>query len=1171
MRWGRLMSARSTRCRGLALATRGTPPRSRWSCEMCGIAGQLRHDGRPVDPGLVDRMSAAQEHRGPDPRGSHLRRARRPRASSACAVIDLAHRRPADLQRGRLGRRRPQRRDLQLPRAARAAAARRATASPPTATPRSSSTSTRRTAPTASSRLHGMFAFALWDARAPAAAARARPGRQEAAVLRRARRRRSASPPSWRRCSQDPEIPREPRPRGARRATWRYGYVPAPLTALRGVRKLPPGHTLVVRSDGARDDRALLAARLRAQARRSAIDASSTSAIRAALRAATRAADDRRRAARRLPLGRDRLVRGRRRDGRGIDASPCGRSRSASTDERFDELPHARRSPQQFGTEHEEFVVRADAIELLPRIVRHYGEPFADSSAIPSFYLAELTRRHVTVALNGDGGDESFGGYTRYVANALAGAARPRARRRCAARLRAAGAAPARGRRHRRAPATALRRLAGALALDAAERYAALHVLVRRPAARRAVHARVRGALVGAPSPPTSIAARRGRRRRATLGHRPMLEVDVADLPGGRPASRSRHRHHGLRAGGALAVARPRADGARGLDPGRAEGPRAARRSGSCARPCAAGSRTTSSTAPKQGFSVPLGDWLRGDLRAWARDVLLDPGTLGAGYFEPEAVDGPARPPRGGRRRDGQRIWALLMLELWHREFVDAPRARPCAGVAACRRRDRPRPRHLAGAQRGGAHRARRPGHGGAGAAAGALDRRRRRAPTTARCESCGGSSRGPVHDRLEPRAVRPTSTLRDRLARAAAPRASTPAWPRPELAEFTHVMKLDGDIELPPATCASSSRASPADPSLGLAGGVLDEPTATAACAHPDRPRPRPRGGQVLLGDAWRPSAASRSASAGTRSTRPTRACAASTLGICRTRGHASPADRQRRRNPARPCPSWRMRLPRPLPRLLGPGALRPRRSPPAARHLGRGLHRRLCSGGAPAPSRGSTTRAAALRPAASSVSGSGARPVPRSLRCWSAGDRVARSAGDVRQSDRRAVAGDGRLGRLERRARSRARARRSSAARSPVRMAWAKSASSSASGSAASIRGIDDVAAAVGELVLAEVGGRRLRSPARGRRCGPPRRRRCPRTGPCAWLPTTTIWRILRGASQEIWTLAVAPPANRSVRNAVSGTPCWKMLRPAAATCDQGARASRAGSTGRAARGRR
>ena len=57
---------------------------------------------------------------------------------------------------------------------------------------------------------------------------------------------------------------------------------------------------------------------------------------------------------------------------------------------------------------------RPNAVEVIPKIVRHYGEPFADSSAIPSFYLSELTRRHVTVALNGDGGDEAFAGYRRH-------------------------------------------------------------------------------------------------------------------------------------------------------------------------------------------------------------------------------------------------------------------------------------------------------------------------------------------------------------------------------------------------------------------------------------------------------------------------------------------------------------------------------------------------------------------------------------------------------------------------------------------------------------------------------------------------------------------------------------------------------------------------------------
>ena len=82
----------------------------------------------------------------------------------------------------------------------------------------------------------------------------------------------------------------------------------------------------------------------------------------------------------------------------------------------FDETPYAREIAELFDTDHHELRVEPNAMEILPRLVWHYGEPFADGSAIPSFYLAELTRRHVTVALNGDGGDESFAGYRRYVA-----------------------------------------------------------------------------------------------------------------------------------------------------------------------------------------------------------------------------------------------------------------------------------------------------------------------------------------------------------------------------------------------------------------------------------------------------------------------------------------------------------------------------------------------------------------------------------------------------------------------------------------------------------------------------------------------------------------------------------------------------------------------------------
>lgn len=85
-------------------------------------------------------------------------------------------------------------------------------------------------------------------------------------------------------------------------------------------------------------------------------------------------------------------------------------------EEKYNELPYARQVAEAFGTDHTEFVVEPHAIDLLPLLVRHYEEPYADSSALPTYYVSKLTREHVTVALNGDGGDENFAGYTRYAA-----------------------------------------------------------------------------------------------------------------------------------------------------------------------------------------------------------------------------------------------------------------------------------------------------------------------------------------------------------------------------------------------------------------------------------------------------------------------------------------------------------------------------------------------------------------------------------------------------------------------------------------------------------------------------------------------------------------------------------------------------------------------------------
>lgn len=86
----------------------------------------------------------------------------------------------------------------------------------------------------------------------------------------------------------------------------------------------------------------------------------------------------------------------------------------------FNELEYARTIARRFSTDHREFMVEPKALEVLPLLVERYGEPYADSSAIPTYYVAKETKKYVTVALNGDGGDESFAGYDRYQAMVLA-------------------------------------------------------------------------------------------------------------------------------------------------------------------------------------------------------------------------------------------------------------------------------------------------------------------------------------------------------------------------------------------------------------------------------------------------------------------------------------------------------------------------------------------------------------------------------------------------------------------------------------------------------------------------------------------------------------------------------------------------------------------------------
>ena len=197
-----------------------------------------------------------------------------------------------------------------------------------------------------------------------------------------------------------------------------YQYVPSPWTMFKGIRKLPPAHSLVVQQGNITTRQywhLSYAQKLTLPALDDYVDqfmAVFTEAVKIRLRSD-------------VPLGA--FLSG------GIDSSATIAVMSQLTNRpiktfsigfdvsEYNETSFAAMVAKKFNTDHTEFIVNPDAISILPKLVWHYNEPFADSSAIPTYYVSKLTREHVTVALNGDGGDESFAGYERYIADKLAG------------------------------------------------------------------------------------------------------------------------------------------------------------------------------------------------------------------------------------------------------------------------------------------------------------------------------------------------------------------------------------------------------------------------------------------------------------------------------------------------------------------------------------------------------------------------------------------------------------------------------------------------------------------------------------------------------------------------------------------------------------------------------
>ena len=330
--------------------------------------------------------------------------------------------------------------------------------------------------------------------------------------------------------------------------------------------------------------------------------------------------------------------------------------------EAYDETRYAREVAELFSTEHTELRVEPHAMEILPRLVWHYGEPFADSSAIPSFYLAQLTRRHVT----GDGGDESFAGYTRYVGARLADriAAFPApVRRSFSLGARAVGPVGSESSFRSR-----LDRLGRAAAMDAPDRYAMWMAYFTERERERMYTPELRALLRERTAPrvvrdvwESSDAPDRVDR---------LLDVDLNTyLPGDLLVKMDiASMAHSLEVRSPL-LDHEFVELCAGL-PGawKLQGGTTKKLFKDALRPWLPGGILD---RPKAGFGVPIDSWFRGPLRDLPREILLDPATIERGLFRPDYVRGLIDDHVSGARDNAGRIWALVQLEVWQRTFVD--------------------------------------------------------------------------------------------------------------------------------------------------------------------------------------------------------------------------------------------------------------------------------------------------------------------------------------------------------------------------------------------------------------------------------------------------------------------------------------------------------------------
>jgi asparagine synthase (glutamine-hydrolysing) len=351
-------------------------------------------------------------------------------------------------------------------------------------------------------------------------------------------------------------------------------------------------------------------------------------------------------------------------------------------DPEYDETSYAALAARHLGTEHQTFIVEPKAWETIPELCKQFDEPFADSSALPTWYVSRETRRHVTVALSGDAGDELFGGYDRYRALGLTEIFQrlPEGPRRLFGGtmvrvLPRSARSKSRARKFQRLfehiNDLAVDRYLGWMStfeeVDRIGLYSdnQLDWLATTGAGLRDPAEADPAAILGSAF---SLAWRRDPITRAMVSdlvtYLPgdlLMKVDLASMA------------HSLECRGPfldhrvveLAMAMPIS---RKLRFRRGRSKVILKQAFSELLPPAIRTRS------KMGFGVPISRWFQKELRSELRGVLLDPICLNRGTFRPEAIEKLVTEHVEGQREHSHRLWALLMLELWFREYMDSPR-----------------------------------------------------------------------------------------------------------------------------------------------------------------------------------------------------------------------------------------------------------------------------------------------------------------------------------------------------------------------------------------------------------------------------------------------------------------------------------------------------------------